>query len=217
MELLKNEKEIMNMYVTDHPVKPYMPQITDKTKYNISQLADVNWTIPSGVYGGMISDISVMRTKRNKLMSKFQFEDTTGSIEVICFKHEKFKEKITEDRIVFIKGKFEPGDRGNQIIMYDIEDIILDENFKPKETITVKKEEVKPFEIYITEQVISEEKINMMNRAMQSNFGSEEVFLHINKNDGKNIRAQMPFKVNSQDGNLRSQLNSIFDNCVNFS
>lgn len=79
----------MNMYVTDHPVRPYMPQITDNTKYNISQLLELSFSIPKGTFGGMISDVSTMRTKRGKLMSKFRLEDTTGSIEAICFNHEK--------------------------------------------------------------------------------------------------------------------------------
>lgn len=124
---------------------------------------------------------------------------------------------IVDDRIVFVKGKFEVGDRGNQIIAYEIVDIVLEENYQPKNSAKLETAVVKPFDIYLNEQQISEEKINMMNRAMQNNFGSEEVFLHINKSDGKSIKAQMPFKVDSQSGNLKAQLSSIFDNAVNFS
>ena len=102
MEMLNYEKEIMNMYVTDNPVRPYMPQITDASKYNISQLNELEHGIPNGTFGGMISDISLMRTKKGKLMSKFRLEDTTGYIEGICFNHEKFADAITEDNVVFV-------------------------------------------------------------------------------------------------------------------
>ncbi len=209
MELLKLEKEIMNMYVTDNPVRPYMPQITDITKYNISQLNELEHGISNGVFGGMISDITTMRTKRGKLMSKFRLEDTTGYIETICFDHEKFIEQIVEDNIVQIKGKFEKGDRGDQIIAHEVSTITYDPNYVPKKMPQV-NEAPKAFEIYITESEISEDKIGRMNAALQNNFGNSEVFLNITKNDGKNIRAQMPFKVNAQDGNLRPLISTIF-------
>lgn len=210
MELLKLEKEIMNMYVTDNPVRPYMPQITDETNYNISQLAELEHGIPKGTFGGMISDISTMRTKRGTLMSKFKLEDTTGSIEAICFDHEKKGANIAEDAIVFVKGKFEKADRGDQIIVYEVIPIILDPNYKPKKQ-NVVVEKLAPLEIFITEQDISEEKINRMNQALQNNFGTQEVFLNISKADGKNIRAQMPFKVNAENGNLKPQISTIFE------
>ena len=200
----------MNMYVTDNPVRPYMPQISDKANHNISQLAELEHDIPSGTFGGMISDVSTMRTKRGKLMSKFRLEDTTGSIETICFDHEKFAEHIADDRIVFIKGKFEKADRGDQIIAYEVTPIALDLNYKPTKKIA-QVEELKPLEIFINEQDISEDKINKMNQTLQNNFGTQEVFLNISKADGKNIRAQMPFKVNSENGNLKPQISTIFE------
>ena len=209
MEMLKLEKEIMNMYVTDNPVRPYMPQITDETQYNISQLGELEHGIPRGVFGGMISDISTMRTKRGTLMSKFRLEDTTGSIEAICFDHEKKGANIAEDAIVFVKGKFEKADRGDQIIVYEVTPIILNPNYKPKKQV-VAAEVLAPLEIFISEKDISEEKINRMNQALQNNFGTQEVFLNISKADGKNIRAQMPFKVDAENGNLKPQLSTIF-------
>lgn len=215
MELLKQEKSIMNMYVTDNPVRPYMPQITDATKYNMSQLSDLDRPIPNATFGGMISDITLMRTKKGKQMSKFKLEDTTGTIETICFNHEKFADKITEDRIVLIKGKFEKGDRGDQIIAYEVMDLVLDPNYIPKKKF-VPTQEVLPFLIHLQESDISEENINRMNRALQNNFGPQEVFLQIQKNDGKTIKAQMPFKVDAQNGNLQTQLSEIFSS-IHFS
>lgn len=209
MDMLKREKEIMNMYVTDNPVRPYMPQITDITKYNISQLAELEHDIPKGVFGGMVSDISTMRTKRGKLMSKFRLEDTTGSVETICFDHEKFVEQIVEDNIVQVKGKFEKADRGDQIIAHEVSTITYNPNYVPQKPLP-SAEPPKAFEIFINEADVSEEKIGKMNAAFQNNFGVQEVFLNIAKADGKNIRAQMPFKVNAEEGNLKSQISMLF-------
>lgn len=209
MEMLKMEKEIMNMYVTENPVKPYMPQISDNTNYNVSQLQELDHNISSGTFGGMISDVSTMRTRRGKLMSKFKIEDTTGYVEAVCFNHEKFVQQIVEDNIVLVKGKFERGDRGNQIVAYEVIPLILDLNYRPKKQGFAKRE-IKPFELVISENDISETNMSRMNRTFQNNFGVQDVFLSIKKNDGKTIRAQMPFKVDSETGNLKPQLQSIF-------
>lgn len=130
MEMLHNEKSIMNMYVTDNPVRPYMPQISEKTRHNISQLQELNHDIPNGTFGGMISDVAIKRTRRGSLMATFNLEDTTGHVECICFNYDKFKELIVEDKIVLVKGKFERGDRGNQIIAYELILLHLDKDAK---------------------------------------------------------------------------------------
>ena len=217
MELLHQEKSIMNMYVTDNPVRPYMNQIGKKSKYNISQLSELEHGIRSGTFGGMISDVTVMRYKKDKLLSKFKLEDTTGSIEAICFNHKKFKDYIFEDSIVFIKGKFEKGDRGDQIIAYEINPIELDES------LPIDIEEEKPpvqldekFEIILNEQDVMEDRIKNMNKALQQNLGSVQVFLSIKKNNGKTLKAQMPFTINSQNSDLKNQLITIFNGKVSF-
>ena len=209
MELLKLEKEIMNMYVTDNPVRPYMPQISDFTKYNISQLNELTHQIPSGSFGGMISDIATMRTRRGKLMSKFKLEDTTGYIDCVCFDHEKYAQQIVEDNIVKIRGKFDKADRGDQIVVNEVETITLDPNYVPKKP-QMQAEPLKAFEIFINEADVSEDRMSKMNVALQNNFGAQEVYLNIAKIDGKSIRAQMPFKVDAENGNLKPQLSTIF-------
>lgn len=212
MEMLKYEKEIMNMYVTDNPVRPYMPQLTARTKYNISQLAELDHPIPNGTFGGMISEISQMRTRRGKLMSKFKLEDTTGYIEAICFNHEKFANLIVEDNICIVKGKFEKGDRGDQIIVYEVNELQLDPNFVAPQQST--QEQRKPLEITLMQNAVSEDRIGRMNAAFQSNFGTENVFLYILQENGKKIKAQMPFKVKADSQVLKQQLSSIFEGKV---
>lgn len=217
MEMLKFEKEIMNMYVTDNPVRPYMVQISQKAKYNVSQLKELNHSIPSGVFGGMISEVSLMRTKKGKMMSKFNLEDITGTVECICFNHEKFQEKIVEDKIVLIKGKFEKGDRGDQIIAYDVIDLVLDPRFANKEyKFTKKSKEIANFEIFIKSIDVREDKIACMNQALNETAGPSNVIMHVIQNDGKNIRCQMPFKVNGEDSVLREKLQRIFEGNIRF-
>lgn len=203
-ELLHKEKEIMNMYVTDNPVRPYMPQISNMTRHNISDLAELDHDIPNGTFGGMISDIQLMRTKKGKLMSKFQLEDTTGYVETICFNHEKFSDQIQEDNIVSIKGKFERGDRGNQIIAYEVNVLTLEENTEiPKGKLIIE----------IDSCMVDEQRIGNMNTLFQQFKGQDDVYLNVKQPD-KQVNAQMPFKVDSHDALLKEKLIELFENKV---
>ncbi|MDO5328569.1 MAG: DNA polymerase III subunit alpha [Coriobacteriia bacterium] len=204
-ELLHKEKEIMNMYVTDNPVRPYMPQISQLTRHNISELAELDHDIPNGTFGGMISDIQLMRTKKGKLMSKFNLEDTTGHIETICFDHEKYANVIQEDKIVTIKGKFERGDRGNQIITYQVTELELDETVQPQPT---------ELNITINDDMVDESRISEMNKIFADFKGNDEVNLKVKQADGTEITAKMPFKVDSSDQNLVNKLIQLFDSQI---
>ncbi len=63
--------------------------------------------IKSAMFVGMISNVVTKLTKRGTKMATFTLEDTTGSIECICFKYDDYADAIQEDAIVKIKGKFE--------------------------------------------------------------------------------------------------------------
>ena len=97
------------------------------TKWQIGDLADREKEIKSATFVGMISNVVVKLTKRGTKMATFTLEDTTGSIEAICFKYDDYADAIQEDAIVKIKGKFEHNDRGNQIMAFEVEVIELSE------------------------------------------------------------------------------------------
>ena len=70
-------------------------------------LSEQTKEIKNGVFVGMISNVATKLTKRGTKMATFTLEDTTGSIECICFKYDDNAEAIQEDAIVKVKGKFD--------------------------------------------------------------------------------------------------------------
>ena len=124
---LAYEKEIMKIYVSEHPLQPYEGVISRMTKFQLGDLAERTKEIKSAVFVGMVSGVVTKLTKRGTKMATFNLEDTTGHIECICFKYEENAEAIQEDAIVKIKGKFEHNDRGNQIMAFEVEAIELNE------------------------------------------------------------------------------------------
>ncbi len=203
-QLLAFEKEIMKIYVSDHPLRPYEGFIAGLTKYSIGDLADRDRDIKSATFVGMISGVVTKPTKRGTRMATFTLEDTTGSVECITFKYDDFSECIAEDEVVKVKGKFEHGERGNQIIAYEIERVELTE------------EDARPsnLELRVPACEFSQTRIQQLNRILQSYPGRDCVVLFVQQSDGRKFRAELPVSVDSRNSIMRSEIQDLFGHPV---
>lgn len=194
------EKEIMKIYVSDHPLRPYENAIARMTKWQLGDLVERTKDIKSGVFVGMISAVVTKLTKRGTRMAQFTLEDTSGSIECICFKYDDFAEHIAEDNIVKVKGKFEHGERGNQIIAYEIETMELtEEDAKPRN-----------LELRIPARAFDQARVQTLNRILKSYPGRDYVVLFVMQSDGRKFRAELPLQVDSGNVMMKSELQDLF-------
>lgn len=198
--LLSYEKEIMKMYVSDHPLRRYEDALIRITKHTLLDVIESEKGINSGLFAGMVSSINIRMTKRNTKMATFSLEDTTGAIECICFKYEDFENIIEEDAIVKIKGKFEHSDRGDQIVAFEIEKIELNE----KDALPV------CLELKIASSDFSQQASLRLNQILKSHPGRDGVTLMIHQSDGRKFRAQLPLTVDSQNVALKSEIHDLF-------
>lgn len=113
-ELLALEKEVLGIYVSGHPLEEYEDRIKKNVNaYSSDFLIDEETNshkINDGDYkiiGGMVTAITVKTTKNNATMAFVLIEDIFGVVEVIIFPkdYEKYKNIITVDNKVFVKGK----------------------------------------------------------------------------------------------------------------
>lgn len=107
---LSEEKEVLGMYVSGHPLYEYKDTIERYITYTSfdftredSQIIDNQKVI----LGGIISEVSVKYTKNNKVMAFLNLEDLNGETEIVVFPetYAKYADYITEDNVVFIYGK----------------------------------------------------------------------------------------------------------------
>ena len=199
-QLLSFEKEIMKIYVSDHPLQPYENAIAHMTKYQLGDLAERTSEIKSAVFVGMVSNVVTKLTKRGTKMATFTLEDTTGHIECICFKYDENAEAIQEDAIVKVKGKFEHNDRGNQIMAFEMQPIELsDADAKPIR-----------LELRVASAALDQTKSLRLNRILKSYPGRDGVVLFVQQNDGRKFRAELPVSVDSRSSIMRSELRDLF-------
>ena len=111
---LANEKEVLGIYVSGHPLEDYVDIMQKNVNATSSEFilddetGDVLVEDSSHVVvGGMITAVTNKFTKNNQQMAFITLEDLVGQIEVIVFPRdfELYRSEIHEDNKVFIKGK----------------------------------------------------------------------------------------------------------------
>ena len=200
--LLAFEKDILKMYVSDHPLRPYENYLARTMKHTIGDLADRETGIKSATFAGMVSEMNIRRTKRGNLMANFVLEDTSGHIECVCFDYEKNRDAIQEDAIITCKGKFEVSDRGKQILVYEAKPLVLteeDANTAPLQ-----------LELALTTRELNALVSDRLMRILQQYPGKDAVILNVSQVDGHRMRAELPLTVDSSNSSLRSRLYDLF-------
>lgn len=196
------EKEILKMYVSDHPLSPYENYLSRTNKYTMTELNERDTSIKNIKCAGMVSDVNVKRTKRNTLMATFNLEDLAGSIECICFDYEKVSDVLEEDAVVTVRGKFEVSDRANQLIGYEIEKLEL----------TEEQQNVKPvcMELQVQSNELNALSSSRLLDILKTHPGNDPIVLFVAQTDGSRMRAELPLTINARDHMLKADLHDLF-------
>ena len=154
--LLKNEREIIGVYMSGHPLEDHV----DKFK-NFSLTAEMYRTMVSVEdeemqddseedkfaeemqlldgqpfsCGGIIVEANRKRTKSGKDMCYVKLEDLTGTLEIVFFPniYQKFRSILEEDNMVTIKGKINVRDGNAPSLVADAAYLWNDEEKQAKE------------------------------------------------------------------------------------
>ncbi len=102
------EKELLGLYITDHPLSSIKKELEQKTK-PIEELAPTRKNV---LIGGIITRLRRIVTKNGNPMAFGEIEDTTGKIEVVIFPSvlEKSNNLWEEDNILLLNGKVQKRD-----------------------------------------------------------------------------------------------------------
>src|SRR5688500_7811067 len=100
------EKEMLGVYISDHPLMGAEATLRRKTDGSIAELLDAEDGAQRRV-GGVIAGLQRKWTKRGDLMAVFQLEDLTSSIEVMVFPKTmtEFGHKLVDDAVVWLRRR----------------------------------------------------------------------------------------------------------------
>lgn len=196
------EKEILKIYVSDHPLRPYESQLAKLSKYRLGDLSERENDVRNATFVGMVSAVATKLTKTGNRMATFTLEDTTGSVEGICFKYDDYANALLEDNIVQIKGKYEVGDRGNQLMAYEVDKLELQEREESRGPRTV--------QISIQQRDMSQDAMTFLNQILRRYPGRDGVVLCVKQADGRKFRAELPLTVDSHNAGVFNELQQLF-------
>lgn len=226
---LSFEKEVLGIYVSDHPLRPYEYALAKAREFTLSQIDTgfetmgpagnaVNQEIPEGKpywWAGMVSSVSKRVTKNGDPMAIVTLEDMEGEATVVIFP-KTYKQcegylygevdpetgAQLSDAFIRVKGKLERSDRGDQIIAQEIEPLVLnEESNRPK-----------VFEIMIPSSRFSQSNMARLATVLNTNPGGDRVELFIEQADGQTMRAEIPTRVNARSIPLIAEVKGIVGN-----
>ncbi|MEN3273862.1 MAG: polymerase subunit alpha, partial [Actinomycetota bacterium] len=121
MERLQYEKEMLGLYVSDHPLMGVEGHLRRKCDITIAELRELG----SGelrVVGGVVTGLARKYTKKGELMATFVLEDLDAACEVMVFPKTMAEHghKLADDRIVVVKGRLDTRDDDPKIVAMDV-------------------------------------------------------------------------------------------------
>ena len=105
-EILNWERELIGLYVSDHPLSPVMDVLTQAVTHFSGQLSEASPDERVRV-AGLITRIRPHQTKTGKAMGFVTLEDIQGNIELVIFPRtwDQVYEIVEPDRVVLVEGR----------------------------------------------------------------------------------------------------------------
>lgn len=107
-QLLSYEREMLGLYVSDHPLLGIEHLLRTATDVSISQLLDdVSFQDRTVTIGGLVTAIQRKVTRQGASWAIVTIEDLEGSIEALFFSntYTQYALTLTEDRVVVVRGR----------------------------------------------------------------------------------------------------------------
>jgi DNA polymerase-3 subunit alpha len=108
------ERELLGVYLSDHPMRPYQRALAGKVTPIAQAMEREGATL---TIGGIITSVQTRVSKKTGArMAILQVEDLTGAIRVTVFAntYEQYREAIQKDRVVLIRGKVQSSEYGSR-------------------------------------------------------------------------------------------------------
>jgi DNA polymerase-3 subunit alpha len=194
-ERLALEKEMLGLYVSDHPLMGLEAALRRHTEVSVRELLEggAGGAEPGGasglqVVGGVVTGLSRRYTRRGELMAQFVLEDLEAAIEVMVFPRtmEEYGVRLEDDAIVAVKGRIDQRDEQAKLIASEITRLNL-----------VPDEEAAPIEVSVPVHSLTESLVARLRSLVVEHPGPVPVHLRVGT---KLLRLPAEFNVDPAGG-----------------
>jgi len=181
---LKFEKEMLGLYVSDHPLLGVEAALRRKVECTVADAAEKEDGAVV-VLGGLITNLARKFTKKGDQMAVFVLEDLDSSIEVTVFPRVLLEQghKLVDDAIVTVRGRIDRRDESRLGFM--AQDVQIIEGLDTASAA--------PLRLRVPATSLTELKIHQIRKILREHPGESPVYLHIGQ--GKVLRLADEFCV----------------------
>ncbi|MCX6057004.1 MAG: DNA polymerase III subunit alpha [Chloroflexi bacterium] len=117
-EMLNWERELIGLYITDHPLNEYQATLAQIVSYFSAQLPEASHEEKVRV-AGLVTIIRPYTTKSGKGMGFVTIEDIQGNIELVLFPKtwDTYRNVLTVGQIIIVEGKVDMGNLPPKILV----------------------------------------------------------------------------------------------------
>ena len=181
---LRAEKEMLGLYVSDHPLFGVESALKRRVEHSLADLEMMEDGAPV-VVGGVITGLARKFTKKGDQMAVFVLEDLEASIEVTVFPRTLLEQghKLEDDIIVSVKGRLDKRDESRFGLIAQYVDVLSGLTDGP----------AAPLRLMLPSHRLDELQIQRLKRILRDHPGDSVVQIDIGQ--GKVLRLADEFRV----------------------
>ncbi|GLB58485.1 DNA polymerase III subunit alpha [Cytobacillus sp. NCCP-133] len=166
---LRFEKEVLGLYLSDHPVSVHEPHLALLGAVLLLELEHSAKMARAVAY---ISEVKKIRTKKGELMAFLTLSDQSGDMEAVVFPKvfNRFLIFCTQGNIVYMEGKVEEREGKRQLIVQHLDDA--------KEAIEKMQNKDPVLYLRITRDKETAENLRLLKETFKKNEGNIQVVLY---------------------------------------
>jgi DNA polymerase-3 subunit alpha len=179
------EKEMLGLYVSDHPLMGAEAALRRHVEASISDLRDATEGSMK-VVGGVVTNLSRKYTKKGELMATFILEDLEAAIEAWVFPRtmQEYGSLLADDAVVCVKGRLDLREDQPKFVCMEVR--------RPELTM-----EGGDLEISVPVHALTESKVNQLKSVLVRHPGDRAVVRRLGE---KRLRLPAEFRVDGRNG-----------------
>jgi DNA polymerase-3 subunit alpha len=173
-DLLAFEREMLGLYVSDHPLAGTEPVLRAHAGHTTAQIAEDE--LPDGAQvtlAGLLVGVARRITKQGRHWASANLEDLAGAAEVLFFPNtfELLAEHIQDDALVAVKGRVNRRDTG--VVSVVAQDLRL------LDTSVVESANGRPLTISLRHTAVTPDRVRKIKEVLSQHRGNTEVRLEL--------------------------------------
>ena len=184
------EKEMLGLYVSDHPLMGYEAAMARYTDCSLSDMREEDTAVgdraPVRSVGGVVTDLRRSYTKKGDLMARFVLEDLQAAMEVFVFPKTmaEYGALIENDAILVVRGRLDTREEEPKIVCMEVSRPILERGLEN-------------LHITLPLGVLTDAKVDGLKDVLSGHPGTSPVLLHVG---AKVLQLPPEFNVDCRNG-----------------